>query len=287
MGLQLHACLQTIGQVITAGWVQSPLPPMLALDLTDHQNIRQVVAEAKPDVIINAAAYTAVDKAESDSDTAMAINATAVGILAEEALKRHALLVHYSTDYVFNGKRCQPYHEDVTPDPRSVYGETKLAGEQAIQTVGGDYLILRTAWVYGLYGSNFLRTMQRLANERERLSVVADQIGSPTWSFTLAQATSQILNLYYSPFCTLSKAHMTGLYHLTAQGQTSWYGFAHEILRYSQQADKLAAITTEDYPTPATRPAYSVLATDKIQTTFGLHLPQWQQALAVCMALRG
>lgn len=282
VGLQLQACLQSVGEVITAG-VPVTLKPMLSLDLTDHQAIRDVVDEVKPDIIVNAAAYTAVDKAESDVDLATAINATAVGILAEQAKKHQALLVHYSTDYVFNGNQKQPYHENMKTDPRSVYGETKLAGEQAIAVVGCEHLILRTAWVYGLYGHNFLLTMQRLAEQRDELGVVADQFGSPTWSFTIAHVTSQILSQLQSPLLADKKSELMGTYHLTSTGETHWADFAQAIMDYLPKPAKVNQITTADYPTPAKRPAYSVLDTTKLQQTFGIHLPDWRAALDVCI----
>ena len=285
VGLQLQACLQSVGQVITAG-VPMTLTPMLSLDLTDHQNIRQVVDEVKPDIIVNAAAYTAVDKAESNIELATAINAIAVGILAEQAKKHGALLVHYSTDYVFNGNQKQPYRENMMTDPRSVYGETKLAGEQAISMVGCQHLILRTAWVYGLYGHNFLLTMQRLAQQHDELRVVADQFGSPTWSFTIAQVTSQLLSQWQSPLIQDKKSDLYGIYHLTSTGSTHWAAFAQAIMDNLPKPAKVTEITTADYPTPAQRPAYSVLDTRKLQQTFGIHLPDWRTALDVCLSLR-
>ena len=286
VGLQLQACLQSVGNVVTAGLSTSTLSPMLALDLNDSNNIRQVVNIAKPHIIVNAAAYTAVDKAESDIELATAINATAVGVLAEEAEKMGALLVHYSTDYIFNGKGQRPYLETDTPDPRSVYGETKLAGELAIQATGCEHLILRTAWVYGLYGQNFLLTMQRLAQERAELNVVADQFGSPTWSFTIAHVTSQILSQWYSPLLNANKTDLTGVYHLTSTGSTHWCEFAQAIMRHLAKPATVHPITTAEYPTPAERPTYSVLATDKLTKTFGIYLPDWQDALKTCMAMR-
>ena len=277
------------GQV---GWelqrTLAPLSQIIALDaedmdLSDVDAIRRKVREIAPHIIINPAAHTAVDKAESEPDLAMAINGTAAGVLAEEAKKLDALLIHYSTDYVFNGSKTSPYVESDVPDPQSVYGRTKLAGEQAIQAVGGKHVILRTSWVYGVHGSNFVKTILRLAKERSELRIVADQYGAPTWARLLAESTAQIIGNY-----TEDKS---GVYHLTSSGRTNWHQFAEEIVRLARQYDDalkdkpltIHPIATHEYPVPAKRPANSSLSTEKIRQTFSLELPHWEDDLAECV----
>lgn len=258
------------------------------LDLTDSSKVREVVRDLHPDIIINPAAYTAVDKAESDSATATAVNAIAPGILAEEAAKLGAVLVHYSTDYVFDGSKPSPYTEDDLPNPQSVYGRSKLAGENAVRMAGGKHLILRTSWVYGVHGGNFIKTILRLAKERSELRIVADQFGAPTWARDLAQTTASILALWQTKGWDDS---LSGLYHLTAAGRTNWHQYAEEIVRLARVYDtELAAkqlvihpIATHEYPVPAKRPVNSVLANNKIADTFGIKLPAWQDSLAACM----
>lgn len=245
------------------------------LDLLDRTAIVRIVRDLKPEVIINPAAYTAVDKAESDAAAAHALNALAPEVLAEEAKRLQAVLIHYSTDYVFDGTANEAYSEDSPVNPQNVYGRSKLAGEQAIQAVGRHWLILRTSWVYGLTGKNFLLTMQRLARERPELQVVNDQIGVPNWSFALAQTTVTLLNRGLADL----REH-SGLYHLSCRGQTNWHDFARAILG---EAVRLVPITTKDYPLPAKRPAYAVLSTTKIAKTFGLELPFWQDCLRDCL----
>lgn len=267
VGWELERALAPLGDIVALD--------RAALDLSNPDRIVAVVRETKPDVIVNAAAYTAVDKAESEPDLAMAINGTAPGLLAEEAKRSGALLVHYSTDYVFDGARQGAYTEADAPNPMSVYGRTKLAGERAIQAVGGRHLILRTSWVYGLRGHNFLRTMLRLAAERDQLRIVADQVGAPTWSRMIAGATALALARAEPP---------EGLYHLTAGGQTSWHGFAKAILDTRGWKGDLAAIATADYPLPAKRPANSVLDGAKLVRDTKLRLPEWSASLALCLA---
>ncbi len=258
------------------------------LDLTDSAKVREVVRDLHPDIIINPAAYTAVDKAESDPATAAAVNAIAPGILAEEAAKLGAVLVHYSTDYVFDGSKPSPYTEDDLPNPQSVYGRTKLAGEDAVRAAGGKHLILRTSWVYGVHGGNFIKTILRLAKERSELRIVADQFGAPTWARDLAQTTASMLALWQTKNWN---DNLSGLYHLTAAGRTNWHQYADEIVRLARAYDtELAAkqlvihpIATHEYPVPAKRPVNSVLANDKITDTFGIKLPAWQDSLAECM----
>jgi dTDP-4-dehydrorhamnose reductase len=278
VGWELLRCLQPLGHVIAAG-----RNCQIHLDLTQVDSIRQVIREIQPDLIINAAAYTAVDKAETEAQLAYQINSTAPGILAEESLRlKNTILIHYSTDYVFNGQHSQPYTELEPVNPLGVYGASKLAGEQAIQAVGGYYFILRTAWVYGLRGKNFLLTIQRLAQEREELTIVNDQIGAPTWSRLIAEATTCLSAQLLAPFIQ-NRENFTGIYHLTCGGQTSWYEFAKMIIEYAEKSPRLLPITTAQYPTPAKRPAYSVLSNEKLATTFGIILPTWDNALKICL----
>lgn len=279
VGWELCRTLQSFGEVVEADFGHANNP----VDLSDHVSIRKLVETVDPQVIINAAAYTAVDKAETDYDAAMAINGTAPGILAEETKKRNALLVHYSTDYVFNGKHNKPYKEDDVTDPRSVYGETKLAGDQAIRQVGGKHLIFRTSWVYGLRGANFLLTMRRLAAERDEMRVVSDQTGAPTWSRSIAEASAQVLAQYLSPLQKEEQSNLNGIYNLTCGGATTWYDFACAIVKHENNAPRMIPIPTEEYPAPAPRPMYSVLAHEKLEDTFGLRLPDWDRALALCL----
>lgn len=251
------------------------------LDLVDPLAIRQVMQNLRPDMVINAAAYTAVDQAESEETLAMRINAEAPGILAEEAKKIGASLIHYSTDYVFDGSKQGAWTEEDAVSPLSAYGRSKLAGEQAIAAVGIPHLILRTSWVYGLHGKNFLLTMLRLAQSRDSLSIVDDQIGAPTWSHTIAEATASIVKQF--PRAERIADHR-GIYHLCATGHTSWYGFAQAIFSHPavHKRPALQAITTVQYPTPARRPANSVMSTEKFRQSFG-ELPSWQDALHHCL----
>ena len=258
------------------------------LDLTQADRIREKLRDVQPHVIINAAAYTAVDKCEEEPDLALAVNGTAPAILAEEAKKLGAALIHYSTDYVFDGKKQEPYTEEDPPNPQSVYGRTKLAGDEAIQSAGLPHFIFRTSWVYGLKGKNFLLTMQRLAKERDELKIVDDQIGSPTWCRTIAQTTANVLTqvLTQSSPGDLSRFEQaSGLYNLVCGGQTSWFGFAQAILKASSssQTTKLTPIPTSEYPTPAKRPLYSVLSTKKLRSSFGITPPTWDVTLKYCL----
>ena len=290
VGFELLRGLAKPGEVIAVGRDE--------LDLADANAIRRKLRETRPDLIVNAAAYTAVDQAESEQELALAINGVAPGILAEEAKRLGAALVHYSTDYVFDGSKGAPYTEDDAPRPLSVYGRTKLAGERAIQAVDVPHLILRTSWVYGTRGKNFPLTILRLAREREELSIVNDQVGAPTWSRAIAEATGDILKHlgYGQPAFRDACAIRRGIYNLTAAGQTSWHGFAAVILAHAASARPgqsefalaripvLKPITTEQYPTPALRPRYSVLANAKVQRAFGVALPDWKASLAECMS---
>jgi len=254
-----------------------------ALDLSDSDQVREQVRLLRPDLIINAAAYTAVDPAESHRELAFAVNARGPQVLAEEAARLGVPLIHYSTDYVFDGRKAEPYCEADVPQPLSVYGASKLAGEQAIQAVGGEYLILRTSWVYSQHGKNFLLTMQRLLQERDALSVVSDEIGAPTWAATIARTTAEMVRKR-----SAGEAGPSGLYHLTASGETSWYGFACSIAEQLRQQGRLRAeitpILSKDYPTAAQRPLNSRLNCARLQHDWGIRLPDWETALHECLA---
>lgn len=248
-------------------------------DLADPAALRDLVRAVHPDAIVNAAAYTAVDRAESERDLAWAVNAAAPGVLAEEATRLDAWLVHYSTDYVFDGSKSGAYGEEDATAPLSVYGASKLAGEQAIAASGCRYLIFRTSWVYAARGGNFARTMLRLAQERESLRVVGDQFGAPTAAELIADVTAHCLRDAVRP----GGDACLGLYHLVAGGETSWHGYARFVLQQAVEAgielrcapDDVHAITTAEYPTPARRPANSRLDTARLQRVFGLTLPDW------------
>jgi dTDP-4-dehydrorhamnose reductase len=289
VGFELLSSLAGQGQVIAVGREQ--------MDLSQPDSIRRTVREINPDLIVNAGAYTAVDQAESEPELAMAVNGIAPGILAEEAKRLGVALIHYSTDYVFDGAKAAPYTEDDPPCPINVYGRTKLAGERAIQAVDVPHLILRTGWIYGMRGKNFLLTILRLAKERDELRIVDDQVGAPTWSRALAGATAGILTRlgYGKPGFRDACARQQGIYNLSAAGQTSWHGFAAAILAHAastQPAKSLRAlervpvlkpIPTEQYPLPARRPRYSVLGNAKLQRAFGVAMPDWKISLAECM----
>ena len=248
-------------------------------DLIDPASVRALVRRVRPEAIVNAAAYTAVDKAESDRDTCYAVNATAPAAMAEEAATLGVRLLHYSTDYVFDGQKVGAYVEEDATGPGNVYGASKLAGEQAIAAAGGAYLVLRTSWVYSNHGSNFLRTMLRLGAERPELRVVADQHGAPTSAEAITDATLRLL--------TLGSPWRSGVYHMTAGGATTWHGFAQAIFARSHGVSpSLVPISTKDYPTPAARPHNSVLCNDKFAAAFGFRLPDWEQQLDAVMADR-
>ena len=270
LGAELAHALAPHGRVVATGRAE--------LDLADADAIVATMRTLRPAMVVNAAAYTAVDLAEKEEALAHAINGVAPGILADEAKRIGADLIHYSTDYVFDGRANAPYDEDAPVNPLSAYGRTKLAGERAVAASGADALVLRTSWVYGLRGRNFLTTMQRLARERDELRVVDDQAGAPNWSRELARATARIV---------ANGRHVVverrGLYHLTARGATTWYGFARAILADVPRV-RIVPITTAEYPTPASRPAWSVLDTARFEQTFGFALPDWQVSLAECLA---
>jgi dTDP-4-dehydrorhamnose reductase len=277
------------GKVGQVGWeLRRTLAPTAQLtcvdypevDLTDAGSIRRHIAHAAPDIIVNAAAYTAVDRAESEFSLATAINAEAPGIMAEEARHRGSLLVHYSTDYVFDGTKTTPYVETDTPNPIGAYARTKHAGDEAIRRSGCAHLLFRLCWVYGARGNNFMLTMQRLAREREKLRVVADQVGCPTWSRLIAEATAHALRQVRSP---AEARALSGTYHLCASGQTSWHGFAQAIIDLmppeNRKCREIEAISSAEYRTPTKRPAYSVMSAAKLEATFGLRLPDWHESL--------
>ena len=252
------------------------------LDLSHFNRLQEVISDEKPDLIINAAAYTAVDKAEADAELAAMVNAEAPAVMAKAAAVLNAGIIHYSTDYVFDGSAEQPYREDDRPHPESVYGQTKLDGENAVLAYCKNSLILRTSWVYSMHGQNFLRTMLRLAAERDELTIVGDQFGAPTTTRALSDATLKLVQYFmlHGEFTD----EVRGIYHMTCGGEASWYDFARAIIAASEFSDtRVTAITTADYPTPAKRPAYSVLSNKKLFDTFGIRLPDWETALTQCM----
>lgn len=256
------------------------------LDLSQHEQIRAQIRAHQPDLIINAGAHTAVDLAESEPELAFAINGIAPGVLAEEAKALGIPLIHYSTDYVFDGSKPAPYTEDDQTGPLGVYGKSKLAGEQAISAVGGQYLILRTSWVYSTHGKNFLLTMQRLLPEKTELRVVADQIGAPTWAGTIAKSTRALIERWQA-----GKAGAWGIYHLTAHGETSWFGFTQAIAQHLTAQGKpcatLEPIPASAYPTPAARPQNSRLDCSRLNSEWQVSQPDWQVALQECLAEQG
>ncbi|MEM7018914.1 MAG: dTDP-4-dehydrorhamnose reductase [Pseudomonadota bacterium] len=280
VGTELSRTLQPIGDVVPVDIAGTPL----TIDLGDHASIGTIVRRVNPSIIVNAAAYTAVDQAEQEPGIAQTINADAPGILAEEAKTHGALMVHYSTDYVYDGTKPEPFVETDTPDPQNVYGKTKLAGDEAIAAAGCDYFIFRTSWVYGLYGRNFLLTMQKLAREQDKLQIVSDQIGGPTWSRMIAETTAQVLGQLNSPLCDRDASELSGVYHLTCGGKASWYDFAKAIVDNEENPPAVEPIATADYPVPAKRPLNSLLSNDKLAETFGLRLPDWDTALALCLS---
>lgn len=254
------------------------------VDLTEPDALSTLLDRLAPNVIVNAAAYTAVDRAEQEEDLATRVNGIAPGVLGTWAARHGALVMHYSTDYVFDGKGTTPYRIDARTSPLGAYGRSKLAGEAALQQSGGQHLIFRTAWVYGAHGHNFLKTMLRLASERDELRVVADQTGTPTSTGLIVQASLAALDTWLAA-TPEKRARLNGLHHLTATGSTTWHGFASAILDSAHARGVIARrprvlpISTEQYPTPAVRPRYSVLDTHEFEETFGHPLPPWQQCL--------
>ncbi|MDB5764011.1 MAG: rfbD [Herminiimonas sp.] len=277
VGYELERSLQGLGQIVAVDRSQ--------MDLADLDQIRNVIRSVKPDLLVNAAAYTAVDKAESEPDLAMRINAEAPAAMAEEIKILGAAMIHYSTDYVFDGTKAKSYGEDDPTCPVNTYGRTKLSGEQAIQAADIPHLILRTSWVYGMRGKNFLLTVLRLAQERAELRIVDDQHGAPTWSRTIADTTAHILA--QAKGARHAKdwwQRSSGLYHLTAQGDTTWCGFTNAILEHSTIEKKpvVTPISTREYPLPAERPTNSKLSCDLLMNTF-CDLPDWKSALVLCL----
>ena len=295
LGFELNRLLPNLGEVIA--------PDQSELDLREPEKIRETMRNAKPRLVINAAAYTAVDAAETDQANASAVNTEAPRLLALEAKKLGAILVHFSTDYVFDGSKDTPYVESDSPNPLNAYGRTKLAGEQAIRDSGVAHLIFRTSWVYATHGRNFLLTILRLATEREELKVVDDQFGAPTCAFDLAQAATRIVAGAIAPTKgEVAPSPITGTYHMTATGHTTWFEFAKTILEQATHAPQALAwltsatsgrpliarrvlpISTEEFRSPTRRPAYSVLSNVLLMRTFGVALPDWRTQLARCFS---
>ena len=291
VGSELLCLLPEIGEVVA--------PDRHELDLLNPDSIVRAVREIRPELIVNAAAFTAVDMAETQEAQAHAINAAAPGVLAEEARKIGAAVVHYSTDYVFDGSKRTPYEEADSAVPINVYGKTKLAGEQAVHATGVPHLIFRTAWIYSTRGRNFLRAILRLATEKEELRVVSDQFGAPTWSRAIAEVTVKILAQLtrQDGSAANSLLRVSGIYHLTAAGETTWYDFARAIIEEASHLSpavewfedaargrplitkRIVPITTPEYPTPASRPPYSILSNSHLCQTFGIRLPDWREQL--------
>jgi dTDP-4-dehydrorhamnose reductase len=278
LGFELVRELASLGRVVGLARTDA--------DLTSADALRAAVRGARPTVVVNAAAYTAVDAAEEDAARCHLVNAVAPGVMAEEAARVGAAMIHFSTDYVFDGTLHRPYTEADAPNPLGVYGATKRDGELAVEAANGAYLTFRLSWVYGLRGRNFLRTMLRLARERDELAVVHDQIGAPTWSRLVAAGVLQALAAVAHSPAGMPGAirEVSGVYHLSAAGATSWHGFATALLeqdpaRHEQRARVVRAIATRDFPTAARRPPYSVLDNDRVATTFGVRLPEWREQL--------
>ncbi len=272
VGWELRRALAPLAEVVAVDYPE--------INFTDTVTLRALVAAHDPSVVVNAAAYTAVDKAETEKELCRQINAVAPGVLAEAAKKVGALMVHYSTDYIFDGTKTSPYAESDAPNPLGAYGRSKLEGDQAVKASGADHLIFRLCWVYGARGQNFMLTIQRLARERETLRVVGDQFGCPTWSRMIAEATAQALK---QVMAGADRSAYNGEYHLAAGGQANWHEFASRIIEWMPDGERkcraVERITTSEYPLPARRPAYSVLDCGKLQKTFGLRLPHWEASL--------
>jgi dTDP-4-dehydrorhamnose reductase len=284
VGWELNRFLSTLGTVFALGRNE--------MDLSKPETLGPVIQEIKPDIIINAAAYTAVDKAESEPELAMTVNGIAPKVIAQEAKKIGAGMIHYSTDYVFDGKATSPYDEENPTCPLSIYGESKLAGEKGVRQAGIPHIIFRTSWVYSLRGSNFLLTMQKLAQTRKQIKVVADQKGSPTWARAIAEGTVKILEPYLKEGTTsLWVLPDSGVFHMSCGGETNWFDFAKKILELSGLANdvELIPIPTIEYPTPTVRPQYSLLSNRKLKQVFHYEMPHWQNALQECLnpALKG
>lgn len=271
VGWELRRTLAPLGEIIAHD--------RTTLDLSCPTSLSRKIQEIQPQVIVNAVAYTAVDKAETDQETCYAINAKAPQQLAQDAKNLQALLIHYSTDYVFDGKSAHPYKEQDSTNPQNIYAKSKLEGDQAILSSGCSHIILRTSWVYGTRGQNFLRTMLRLGQQKDLLKIVDDQIGAPTWSRLIAEATAQVIARYNG---------QDGLYNLTSGGKTSWFGFAQAIfdlysLKNEYKVPQLNNIPSSEYPVPAKRPQNSLLCQDKLFQTFQIKMPDWKDALEMCI----
>ncbi len=287
VGWELQRSLQPLGEVIALGRNSGDNTDELCGDLAQLDPLAQTIRNIRPDVIVNAAAYTAVDRAESEPELAHTINALAPGVMAQEAQKLGAWMVHYSTDYVFDGSCQRPWCEDDPVGPLSVYGRTKLEGEKAVAQCE-RHLIFRTSWVYGARGGNFAKTMLRLASQRETLQVIDDQRGAPTGADLLADCTALALHVVLATGGRSAQAPISGVYHLAAAGETSWFEYANYVfsqIQIAQTAMKLVVknvqpIPTAAYPTAAARPLNSRLDTTKVQTTFGLHIPDWRVGVA-------
>lgn len=277
VGFELLRTLQGLGRVVSCD--------RSTLDLSDLDRVRAFVRDLRPSLIVNPAAYTAVDKAETEIEAARRLNVEVPRVFAEEAARSGSTLIHYSTDYVFDGTKAGAYLETDAPNPQNVYGLTKLEGEQAIAAAGCAHLILRTSWVYGRRGKNFLLTMLKLGSERPELRVVADQVGAPTWARTIAAATAHIVAQGAVATDRDWWARRSGVYHLTSAGETSWCGFAERIFSVAMatNAPRVVPIPSSDYPTPAKRPANSRLSLDKLTEVFGLRMPAWDDALQLCL----
>jgi dTDP-4-dehydrorhamnose reductase len=282
VGWELRRTLANLGDVVAAS-LEGEYGP--SIDLMKPDAVRALVQATDPHAVVNAAAYTAVDKAETDREAAQRINADAVGDLGALVAERGIPIIHYSTDFVFTGDLTRPYTEEDAPGPLNVYGETKLGGERALLDSGARALIFRTSWVYGIRGANFLLTMLRLLKERDELRIVDDQIGSPTWSRMLAEATALVLYRVLRGEVDLEE--VGGLYHLTGSGEVSWYGFASAIRERAGLDARLIPIPSSDYPAPARRPLYSVLDNSRFQETFGLAMPDWRLSLDQCLEEKG
>ena len=281
VGAELISTLAPLGEVVGLGRAEA--------DLSRLAGIRKLVRAVSPGVIVNAAAYTAVDAAEREEPLARLVNGDAPGVLAAEARRAGAVLVHYSTDYVFDGSARMPYTEAAPSEPLGTYGRTKLLGERAVLDSGAAAYVFRTSWVYGLRGRNFLSTVRQLSQSPEALRIVEDQEGSPTWSRALAEATAQALAVVLEARRAKLPGPATGVYHMCAPDHTSWYGFAKAIVtalppRVDGTRVEVRAITTAEYPTPARRPAWSVLDPSKLREAFGLSLPPWREQLLRCLA---
>ena len=272
IGWELQRTLAPLGQVISAGRSYGERP----VDFGQPGSLAQAMTDVRPDLVVNAAAYTAVEKAEAEPELAQRVNADAVAELGEVAAKLNSAIIHFSTDYVFSGQPGRPWQETDKPAPKNVYGKTKLAGEQALLASGADALILRTSWVYGKRGSNFLVTMQKLFIEKDSLNIVNDQIGAPTWSRMIAEATAQIV-AQSRQNQRIVLDDRAGTYHLSAAGETSWYEFALAIKKSVDGKCSLHAVSTDQYPSAVIRPAYSVLDNTKIMKAFGVQLHDWRE----------